>query len=169
LLDQIAMTRNAIIVGVSAMIVAYAASAQTIQVRTLDEAGAERVLQVAKENARKRNAPSAIAVVDPAGDLLAFERMNDVRPASAELAIDKARTAARLQRPTEEVENSINRGRTAFVTAGILSLRGGMPILIDGEVAGAVGIAGRSKESDTEIARETAATVSPAAKAGSSR
>ena len=71
------MTRNAIIVGVSAMIVAYAASAQTIQVRTLDEAGAERVLQVAKENARKRNAPSAIAVVDPAGDLLAFERMND--------------------------------------------------------------------------------------------
>ena len=85
------------------MIVAYAASAQTIQVRTLDEAGAERVLQVAKENARKRNAPSAIAVVDPAGDLLAFERMNDVRPASAELAIDKARTAARLQRPTEEV------------------------------------------------------------------
>ena len=64
------MTRNAIIVGVSAMIVAYAASAQTIQVRTLDEAGAERVLQVAKENARKRNAPSAIAVVDPAGDLL---------------------------------------------------------------------------------------------------
>lgn len=149
------------------MIVAYAASAQTIQVRTLDEAGAERVLQVAKENARKRNAPSAIAVVDPAGDLLAFERMNDVR--SAELAIDKARTAARLQRPTEEVEDSINCGRTAFVTAGILSLRGGMPILIDGEVAGAVGIAGRIKESDTEIARETAATVSPAAKAGSSR
>ena len=91
------------------MIVAYAATAQTIQVITLDEAGAERVLQVAKENARKRNAPSAIAVVDPAGDLLAFDRMNDVRPASAELAIDKARTAARLQRPTEEVEDSIKK------------------------------------------------------------
>jgi glc operon protein GlcG len=163
------MTRNAVIIGVSTVIVAYAASAQTIQVSTLDEAGAERVLQVAKENARKRNAPSAIAVVDPAGDLLAFERMNDVRPASAELAIDKARTAARLQRPTEEVEDSINRGRTAFLTTGIVSLRGGMPVLIDGEVAGAVGIAGRSKESDTEIAKETAATVSSAAKAGSSR
>jgi glc operon protein GlcG len=110
------MTRNAVIIGVSTVIVAYAASAaQTIQVSTLDEAGAERVLQVAKENARKRNAPSAIAVVDPAGDLLAFERMNDVRPASAELAIDKARTAARLQRPTEEVEDSINRGRTELL------------------------------------------------------
>jgi glc operon protein GlcG len=109
------MTRNAVIIGVSTVIVAYAASAaQTIQVSTLDEAGAERVLQV-EENARKRNAPSAIAVVDPAGDLLAFERMNDVRPASAELAIDKARTAARLQRPTEEVEDSINRGRTELL------------------------------------------------------
>jgi glc operon protein GlcG len=50
-----------------------------------------------------------------------------------------------------------------------MSLRGRMPVLIDGEVAGAVGIAGRSKESDTEIAKETAATVSSTAKAGSSR
>src|ERR1700751_5481209 len=156
------MTRNVMIIGVSTVIVAYAASAQTIQVSTLDEAGAERVLQVAKENARTRNAPSAIAVVDPAGDLLAFERMNDVRPASAELAIDKARTAARLQRPTEEVEDSINRGRTAFVSAGLVSLRGGMPIVVGGDVVGASGIAGRSKEIDSEIGKEVAATVSSA-------
>ena len=88
--------------------------------------------------------------------------MDDVRPASAELAIEKARTAARLQRPTEEVEDSINRGRTAFVTTGIVSLRGGMPIVVAGDVAGAVGIAGRSKEIDSEIAKEVAGTVSSA-------
>ena len=67
----------------------------------LDQDGAQTVLQAAKERAQQRNAPSAIAVVDPAGDLLAFQRMDGVRPASADLAIEKARTAARLQRSTE--------------------------------------------------------------------
>src|ERR1019366_1768590 len=74
------------------------------------------------------DAPSAIAVVDPAGDLLAFQRMDGVRPASADLAIEKARTAARLRRPTAEIEDSINQGRTAFVTANIAALRGGVPL-----------------------------------------
>jgi glc operon protein GlcG len=155
------MTKLAASVGLLVAVLSFSASAQTIQVRSLDQAGAEIVLQAAKENARKRNAPSAIAVVDPAGDLLAFERMDGVRPASAELAIQKARTAARLQRPTQEIEDNINQGRTAFITAGIMSLRGGMPIRVNGEVVGALGIAGRSKEMDTEIAKEAAASVAP--------
>ncbi len=98
-------------------------------------------------------------MVDPAGDLLAFQRMDGVRPASADLAIEKARTAARLQRPTEEIEDNINRGRTAFVTAGIPALRGGAPIRVNGKVVGAVGIAGLSKETDTGIANIAAAVL----------
>jgi glc operon protein GlcG len=156
------MTKLPISIGLLAAIFSLSANAQTMQVTTLDQAGAESVLQAAKETARKRNAPSAIAVVDPAGDLLAFERMDGVRPASAELAIEKARTAGRLQRPTQEIEDNINQGRTAFVTAGIMSLRGGMPIRVNGEVVGAVGIAGKSKETDTEIAKEAAAAGSAA-------
>ena len=74
-------------------------------------------------------------MVDAAGDLLAFQRMDGVRPASADLAIAKARTAARLQRPTAEVEDNINQGRTAFVTANITALRGGMPIRVNGAAA----------------------------------
>jgi glc operon protein GlcG len=54
------------------------------------------VLQAAIKNARQRHAPSATAVVDPAGDLIAFQRLDGVRPASADLAVQKARTAARL-------------------------------------------------------------------------
>jgi glc operon protein GlcG len=135
------------------------ASAQTINVMTLDQAGAQTVLQAARESAQQRNAPSAIAVVDPAGDLLAFQRMDGVRPASADLAIEKARTAARLQRPTEEIEDNINRGRTAFVTVGIPALRGGAPIRVNGKVVGAVGIAGLSKETDTGIANIAAAVL----------
>ena len=151
------MTKLGISVGMLATVFCLSVSAQTINVMTLDQAGAQTVLQAARERAQQRNAPSAIAVVDPAGDLLAFQRMDGVRPASAELAIEKARTAARLQRPTEEIEDNIDRGRTAFVTAGIAALRGGVPIRVDGRVVGAVGVAGLSKETDTEIANTAAA------------
>jgi glc operon protein GlcG len=155
------MTKLGISIGVWATVFCLSAGAQTINVMVLDQAGAQTVLQTAKESAQQRNAPSAIAVVDPAGDLLAFQRMDGVRPASADLAIDKARTAARLQRSTAEIEDNINQGRTAFVTAGIPALRGGMPIRVNGEVVGAVGVAGLSKETDTEIASTAAAALSP--------
>jgi glc operon protein GlcG len=135
--------------------------AQIINVRTLDQAGAQMVLQAAKASAQQRHAPSAIAVVDPVGNLLAFERMDGVRPASADLAIGKARTAARLQRPTAEIEDNINQGRTAFVTANIAALRGGMPIRVGGEFVGAVGIAGLSKETDVDIANTAATALGP--------
>jgi len=127
----------------------------------LDQGGAQTVLQAAKESAQQRDAPSAIAVVDRAGDLLAFQRMDNVRPASADLAIEKARTAARLQRSTAEIEDNINQGRTAFVTAGILVLRGGVPIRVNGAVVGAIGVAGLSKEVDAEIANTAAKALSP--------
>jgi glc operon protein GlcG len=155
------MTKLGIGVGILATVFCLSVRAQTINVMVLDQAGAQTVLQAARESAQQRNAPSAIAVVDPAGDLLAFQRMDGVRPASAELAIGKARTAARLRRPTAEIEDSTNQGRTAFVTAGVLVLRGGMPIRVNGEVVGAVGVAGLSKETDTEIASTAAAALSP--------
>ena len=147
------------------MVSCLSVGAQTISVLVLDQAGAQTVLQAAKENAQQRNAPSAIAVVDPAGDLLAFQRMDGVRPASADLAIEKARTAARLQRPTAEIEDSIDQGRTAFVTAQIMALRGGVPVRVNGEVVGAVGVAGSSKEADAEIARTAAAALNSSSKA----
>jgi glc operon protein GlcG len=159
--DWLAMTKLGISVAMLATVFCFSAGAQTINVVTLDQAGAARVLQAAKESAQQRNAPSAIAVVDPAGDLLAFQRMDGVRPASADLAIEKARTAARLQRPTEEIEDNINRGRTAFVTAGIAALRGGVPVRVNEEVVGAVGVAGLSKETDTGIANTAAAALGP--------
>jgi glc operon protein GlcG len=155
------MTKLGICVGILATVFCMSVKAQTINVMALNQDGARTVLQAANESAKQRNAPSAIAVVDPAGDLLAFRRMDGVRPASADLAIEKARTAARLQRSTAEIEDNINQGRTAFVTAGIPALRGGMPIRVNGAVVGAVGIAGLSKESDTEIANTAAAALNP--------
>src|SRR5580692_12498167 len=158
------MTKLGIGVGILATVFCLSVGAQTINVMVLDQAGAQTVLQAARESAQQRNAPSAIAVVDPAGDLLAFQRMDDVRPASADLAIAKARTAARLQRPTAEIEDNINQGRTAFVTADIMALRGGMPIRANGKIVGAVGIAGLNKDTDTAIANTAAAALSPSPK-----
>ena len=155
------MKKLGIGIGVLATVFCFAAGAQTINIMALDQAGAQTVLQAAKENAEQRNAPSAIAVVDPAGDLLAFQRMDGVRPPSAELAIEKARTAARLQRSTAEIEDNIDHGRTAFVTANIPALRGGVPIRVNGEVVGAVGIAGLSKQTDADIASTAAAALGP--------
>jgi glc operon protein GlcG len=156
-----AMKKLGISVGILAAMFCSPVWAQTIDVMTLDQAGAQTVLRAARASAQQRNAPSAIAVVDRAGDLLAFQRMDGVRPASADLAIEKARTAARLQRPTAEIEEDINHGRTAFVTAGIMALRGGMPIRVNGEVVGAVGVAGLSKESDAGIATTAAVAATP--------
>ena len=159
--NQFAMTKLGISVGLLATVFCLSVRAQTMSVLVLDQAGAQTVLQAAKESAQQRNGPSAIAVVDPNGELLAFQRMDSVRPASADLAIEKARTAARLQRSTAEIEDNINQGRTAFVTAGVLVLRGGMPIRVNGAVVGAVGVAGLSKEIDAEIANTAAAALSP--------
>ena len=150
------MTKFALGVGILTTVFCLSAEAQTVSITALDQDGAQTVMQAAKQSAQQRNAPSAIAVVDPAGDLLAFERMDGVRAASVDLAVEKARTAARLQRPTAEIEDSINQGRTAFVTAGIAALRGGVPIRINGEVVGAVGVAGLSKDTDSGIANAAA-------------
>jgi glc operon protein GlcG len=151
-------------IGMLATVLCLSVRAQTINVLVLDQAGAQTVLRAARESAQQRNAPSAIAVVDPAGDLLAFQRMDGVRPASVDLAIGKARTAARLRRPTAEIEDGINQGRTAFITANIAALRGGVPIRVSGEVVGAVGVAGLSKETDTEIANTAAEALSSSPK-----
>ena len=157
------MTKLGIALGILATAFCLPGKAQTVSITSLDQTGAQAVLQSAKETAEQRHAPSAIAVVDRAGDLIAFLRMDGVRPGSVDLAIGKARTAARLQRPTAEVEDNINHGRTAFVAAGIMALRGGMPVRVDGQVVGAVGVAGLSKETDTEISAAAAAALKPSA------
>ncbi|WP_420237364.1 GlcG/HbpS family heme-binding protein [Telmatobacter bradus] len=129
-------------------------------VQVISEAGAKRVLQAAEEEAGKLHAPCAIAVVDRSGTLIAFLKMDGVRDGSPELAIGKARTSALLQRPSEETENNVNNGRTALVTAGLLTLRGGVPLISGQEVVGAVGVAGLNKENDVAIAKAAATAFS---------
>jgi glc operon protein GlcG len=138
---------------------AYAAEPTTM-VKIINGSGARRVIDAARQAAESLKAPCAIAVVDPSGILVSFERMDGVRAGSPDLAVGKARTSALLQRPSEEVESNIAAGRVAFVTAGFLALRGGMPLVVNGDVVGAVGIAGLSKDSDVLIAKAAAQSLS---------
>jgi glc operon protein GlcG len=130
----------------------------TLTIKTLSEAGARQVILAAEREAEKLHAPCAIAVVDASGTLVAFVKMDGVRSGSPDLAIGKARTSALLERPSAETEDNVNNGRTAFVTAGLMTLRGGMPLKSGDQVVGAVGVASLSKENDVTIAQAAAAS-----------
>jgi glc operon protein GlcG len=129
----------------------------TVPAKVISEAGAEQVLRAAEHQAEMLHAPCAIAVVDTSGILVAFRKMDGVRAGSPDLAIGKARTSALLQRPTAEAESNTNTGRTAFVTSGLMALRGGVPLIVGTEVVGAVGIASLDKDNDVKIAEAAAA------------
>lgn len=126
---------------------------------TLDGAG--RVLGAAVAEARSRNAGGAIAIVDDGGSLIAFERIDGTFAAGAEVSIGKARTAAMFKKPTAAFEDSIKNGRVALVGVRELTpLQGGVPIVHEGQVIGAIGVSGaHSQQEDELIAMAGAAAI----------
>ncbi|MBV8684060.1 MAG: heme-binding protein [Caulobacteraceae bacterium] len=124
----------------------------------LTQAGAEAALRSAERLAGQAGDPAAIAVVNTDGRLLAFLTMDGVRPGSGDLAIGKARAAALMQRPTEELEANVAAGRVALATSGLTALRGGAPLRVDGVIVGAVGVAGTRKEDDARTAAAVSAS-----------
>ncbi len=128
---------------------------------TLD--GAKRVIAAAVAQARTGAGTGVIAVVDEGGNLMALERLDNTFSAGAEVAIGKARTAVKFKKPTKFFEEVIAKGRTAMVTIdGFTPLQGGIPIMVDGQVVGGVGVSGAaSAAQDEEIALAAAAAISP--------
>lgn len=133
------------------------AQAPTVPLKVISEAGAQRALAAAEQEAEKLHAPCAIAVVDSSGILVAFLKMDNVRAGSPDLAIGKARTSALLQRPSGETETNVDNGRVAFITSGLMTLRGGFPLLSGKQVVGAIGVASLNKDNDVTIAQSAAA------------
>ncbi len=136
--------------------------AQTRQVRTLNAEGAAKALAAAQAEATQKGWQLSIAVVDPAGELLAFARMDGASPASIQNALGKARTAARFRRTTQVYDSLVSSGRTSLLNfENMTPLEGGVPIVIDGVVVGAIGVSGASSVQDAEVARAGAAVVRP--------
>jgi len=146
-----------------ALTVSMAATAtETQSVNTLTLEGARSVIAAAVADAKAKNAPGgAIAVVDSGGNLVALERLDNTFAASSLISYGKARTAAQFKKPTRMLEDIVNHGRTAMVAlTDFTPLQGGVPIVVDGQVIGAVGVSGAaSAQQDDEIAVAAAAAL----------
>lgn len=122
---------------------------------------AKQVIAAATAEAQRLGAPGgAIAVVDDGGHLVAFERLEGTFPAGAAVSIGKARTAATFQRPTAVFEDAIKNGRISLTAVPeMVPLHGGVPIVVEGQVVGAIGVSGAaSAQQDTDIATVAAAS-----------
>src|SRR5690242_21860764 len=129
------------------------AQSQTIVVKNISLEAAKKVVAEAVKYAKANNAPGgAIAVVDNGGNLVYLERLDGTFAASAEVSIKKANTAALFKAPSAKLESSINGGRQALITVGHTFLQGGIPIIVDGQLIGAIGVSGASSaQQDEEI------------------
>ena len=117
--------------------------------------GARKVIAAAEAYAKEHNAPGgAIAVVDEGGNLMALERLDGTFSAGPKISIGKARTAVQFKKPTKVFEDLINKGRTTMVALeDFTPLQGGIPIVVDGEIVGGIGVSGASTaQQDEEIA-----------------
>jgi glc operon protein GlcG len=149
------LKRVALVLFVST--IATAVRAQVMEKKALTLDGARKVIAAAKEEAKAKNAPGGvIAVVDDGGNLMALERLDGTFAAGAMISVGKARTAVLFKKPTKFFEDIIKNGRTAMVALPdslFTPLQGSVPIMVDGQVVGGVGVSGAaSAAQDEELA-----------------
>lgn len=131
------------------------------QIKTLSLAEAEIIIQAAREKATILQSPSNIAVVDANGFLLAHVRMDDAQLPSIEHSINKAKTSAYFKKETVELKSDAEPkgelyGLNNTLDNTVIVFAGGVPVIFDGEVVGAVGVSGGTADQDEEIAKYAA-------------
>lgn len=138
------------------------AAAQTRTARIVAADGVQRAITAALAEARKQGWNVSIAVVDISGDLIGFLRMDNASPGSADISQAKARTAARLKRPTRALDSTLTAGRVAILgLPGVTPVEGGVPITVNGEIVGAIGVSGATSAQDAQVAQAGAAAIQP--------
>ncbi len=146
------MRRLVLLTAALMLIGATPAAAQLRATKALTLDGAKNIVAAAEAEARKNNWSMSIAIVDAAGELVLFHKGDGTRPSNAEFAQRKARTAARFQRPTKSLDSSVTAGRIQLLAADALPIEGGVPIVVDGQVIGAVGVSGGTAAQDAQVA-----------------
>jgi glc operon protein GlcG len=140
-------------------------NAQLLEKKTLTLETADNVAAAAEAEAKKRNATVVIVVVDDGGYPLVLKRLDDTQVASVDVGIGKARTAAIFRRSSREFEEQIKNGRVAsLVLPGATPLQGGVPLIANGKVVGAIGVSGNTPQEDEDIALAGAAAFDAAIK-----
>jgi glc operon protein GlcG len=128
---------------------------------------------ISLDNAKKAAAPAiaeavknkwtvAVAIVDPSGVLVYYEKMDNTQVGSADVAIDKARTAARFKRPTKALQDALAAGGAGMRILGLKDVTpvdGGIPLVVDGKIVGAIGVSGMASDQDAQCAKAGADSV----------
>ena len=144
----------------SSLTTAYAEQGLVIEKKVLSLAAARKIVAAAEAEANARGVGVVIAVVDSSGTIIELTRMDTAQVASVNVGIGKARTAAIYRRPSRDFEEQIKSGRiAALALADATPLQGGVPVLVDGKVVGAVGVSGDTPQVDEAIAIAGAAAV----------
>jgi glc operon protein GlcG len=151
--------------GLLLLLTTIVAQAQLPAKRVLTLKVAKKIAEAAEAEALKRGSTVVIAVVDDGGYLLVLERLDDTQVASVEVGIAKARTAAIFRRPSKVFEDQVRDGRVAALgLPGAAPLQGGIPIIFEGKVIGAIGVSGNTPQEDEDIAKVGASALADAIK-----
>ncbi|MEP6571315.1 MAG: heme-binding protein [Gemmatimonadota bacterium] len=155
-------TMRTIGLSLAAATLAGSMQAQVAEHKALTLEGARNAIAGAEAYAKTKAGTGVIAVVDDGGNLMAVERLDNTFAAGANISIGKARTAVLFKKPTKVFEEIIRNGRTSMVALNDFTpLQGGVPIIVDGQVVGGVGVSGAaSAQEDEELAMAGAAAVS---------
>jgi glc operon protein GlcG len=147
------------IIGLIALLLAtsFSAQAQVPQYGpSINLEQAKKALAAAETEATKNSWPVAIAVVDPHGFLVAYEKMDNTQTGSVQIAIDKAVSAAMYRRPTKAFQDVVaggGAGLRVLNLRGASTVEGGLPIVVDGKIIGAVGVSGVNADQDGMVAK----------------
>ncbi len=128
---------------------------------TLDDA--KQLLAAAEDEANRNDWGVVIAILNDGGRIVAVHRMDGARPGNDEIALAKARTAVMTSRPSGVWERWIETEHPSYVTFPVLAAKGGVPIIVDGHLVGAMGISGVAAHQDEQIALFAINTIFPAA------
>ena len=143
------MKRASICVISVALLAGMASAADLATKKSLTLAAAKEIAAAAAKEAAANKWTLVIAIVDDGANLVYLERMDDTQIGSVNIAIAKAETAVRMKRPSKALEDAVAGGRNVVMTIpGVLPVEGGVPIVVDGKVIGAIGVSGMSSQQD---------------------
>ncbi|OLC15212.1 MAG: hypothetical protein AUH29_08565 [Candidatus Rokubacteria bacterium 13_1_40CM_69_27] len=151
--------KHRLIIGLGIVSVALTGVAHAQQMRvpyghTLTLDMAKKCVAAAEAESKKNNWNMAIAVVDASGQLVAFQKMDNTQNGSVQVAVEKARTSNNFRRPTKAFEDAIAGGRNAILgLQGATPLEGGLPLVTDGKIIGAIGVSGELSGQDAQAAK----------------
>jgi uncharacterized protein GlcG (DUF336 family) len=148
--------KRTLAVAVAGLLAAFVATAQAqlADKKVLTLEAAKKAAAAAEAEATKNKWTVVIAIVDDGGHLVYLQRIDGTQTGSVDVAIRKARTAQAFKRPTKVFEDAIAGGRTALLgLEGIVPLEGGVPIVVGGQLIGAIGVSGVTSQQDGMVAK----------------